>query len=199
MDSVSDQELIEKFRRGQIQAFNVLTWRWQDRLLNFLYRYLGNAAEAEDICQTTFLKAFQKLKHLQDTQKFSVWLYQIALNQVRDYFRKKKRQPVLSFNQTLGNESNDSFETVLADDSEPPDYDLQQKEMQKILSQSLQKISEDQRAVIIMKIFENLKFSEIAVILKIPEGTAKSRLYTGLKSLRTVLKRSHLGEEVWKS
>lgn len=200
MDSVSDQELIEKYKRGQVQAFNVLTWRWQPRILNFLYRYLGNVTDAEDICQTTFLKVFQKLKHLQDTQKFSAWLYQIALNQARDYFRRKKRQSVLSLNQTIGNAADDTLEAILADDSElPPDHDLQQKEMQKILSESLQRISEDQRVVIIMKIFENLKFSEIVDILKVPEGTVKSRLYTGLKSLRTVLEQSHLGKEVWKS
>jgi len=200
LDFPSDAELIEKFRQGQTESFNILVWRWQNRLLNFLYRYLGNRTEAEDICQMTFLKAFQKLKRLQDTQKFSTWLYRIALNQARDFFRRKRNRPVFSLHQTFGEDSDGTLEAVLATDSQPaPDVNLQHKEMQVILQQSLQKISEDQRAVIVLKIFDGLKFSEIADILKIPEGTAKTRLYTGLKSLRTVLEQSHLDKEVWKS
>jgi len=197
---LSDRELIESFRQGDTGAFNLLVWRWQKQVLNFLVRYVGNIPEAEDLTQQTFLKVFKKLRGLKDSRKFSPWLYQIASNQARDHLRHRKKQATVSLNRPINKNSKGSvsFDQVLTDSEERnPEQVLEQNHLQVVLNRSLQEINEEQRMVIVLRFYQGLKFQEIADVLQIPEGTAKTRFYFGLKALRAVLKRRGLTKEVW--
>ena len=101
MTDFSDAELIDRFRSGQHHSFNLLVWRWQKPMLNFLYRFLGNQQDAEDVCQKTFLKVYQKISALKELEKFHLWLYQVAANEARDQLRRRKRQPQVSLDSTF--------------------------------------------------------------------------------------------------
>ena len=199
MNDLNDVDLINRFRKGQTQAFNLIVWRWQKPLLNFLYRFLGNMQDAEDVNQKTFLKVYQKISSLKETDKFQVWLYQIAANEARDLLRRLKNRSFYSFGNQLKLKSN-SDENMILDipDSESMDAEnnIHQAELRKIFEIAMQEIPEEQRAVIVMKIYQDLKFNEIAEILQESLNTIKSRMYYGLKALRQVLQKQNFSEEV---
>ncbi|NOY78780.1 MAG: sigma-70 family RNA polymerase sigma factor [Calditrichaeota bacterium] len=202
MQALTDLELIESFKQGDMHAFNLLVWRWQKPVLNFLVRFVGNIPEAEDLAQQTFLKVFKKLRGLKDPRKFSPWLYRIASNQARDHLRQRKKRAAVSLNRSIDgtSEGETRFDQILADPTmHNPEQLLDQNHLQVVLNRSLQEISEEQRMVIILRFYQGLKFQEIADVLDIPEGTAKTRFYFGLKALRSVFKRRGLTKEVWQA
>ena len=184
MNNLRDAELIERFRKGQIQAFNLLAWRWQKPILNFLYRFLGNVQDSEDACQKTFIKVYQKLIDLQDVNKFRVWLYQVAANQARDQLRHRKRHSFFSL------DSNPK-----RNESSKVEGRAHQIQLKSIFESAMQNIPEEQRVIIVMKVYQDLKFIEIAEALKLPINTVKSRMYYGLKALKEILKKQNLTEE----
>jgi len=200
LQTLADDELIESFRQGDISAFNLLAWRWQKPILNFLTRLAGSVPEAEDLTQQTFLKVYQKLPRLREPQKFSSWLYQIALNLAKDHLRHKRKRRFVSFNRTIDkmNEEEMELDQVLADpNARTPEQILDQRQLQAILNRCLQEISVEQRIIILLRFYQGLKFREIAEILHIPDETAKWRFYSGLKALRIVLNCNGLTREVW--
>lgn len=183
---MTDAELIARFLAGEEEVFNLLAGRWQKRLYNFILRYTGDREEAHDLCQQTLLRAYQSLERLRDPQRFSTWLYQIAVNTCRDEMGRRGRRPTLSLEET----------------GEPPDPEAQgteapllRRELRDWLSRGLQAIPEEQRAVVVMKEYQQLKFTEIAEILKLPVNTVKSRLYYGLSHLRKVLAQWNISQE----
>jgi len=93
---MTDAELIQKFLDGNTEAFNTLVWRWEKNVYNFVLRYLGDREEAKDVCQQTFIRAYRKLRHLRTPEKFSTWLYQIALNICRDEIKRRRNHRTLS-------------------------------------------------------------------------------------------------------
>ena len=185
---MSDAELIEKFLKGDISAFNSLIGRWEKRLYNFILRYLGNRDEAKDLCQETFIRAYRNLKFLRDPQKFSTWMHQIALNTCRDHLKKCQRRNTFSLNgfhnpeETAANPEIEMEKTTVSD----PDMAAQNRDARELLNKALQSIPEEQRVVIIMKEYQGLKFTEIAGALDISVNTAKSRMYYGLSALKKV-------------
>ena len=199
MDSFSDAELIQRYCKGQTQAFNLLVGRWQVPMLNFLYRFLGNAQDAEDVNQRTFMKVYQKLSSLKDVDKFQIWLYQVAANEARDFLRRRKRRSFFSIGSNLGSNS-DSEENVVPEILDPKSSEaesgLYQEELRNIFERAMKEIPEEQRVVIIMKIYQDLKFVEIADILQESLNTVKSRMYYGIKALRQVLQKKNVSEEV---
>ena len=198
MNNLRDAELIERFRKGQIQAFNLLVWRWQKPILNFLYRFLGNVQDSEDACQKTFIKVYQKLIDLQDVNKFRVWLYQVAANQARDQLRHRKRHSFFSLdsNPKRNSEIDDELVPEIPDpESSKVEGRAHQIQLKSIFESAMQNIPEEQRVIIVMKVYQDLKFIEIAEALKLPINTVKSRMYYGLKALKEILKKQNLTEE----
>jgi RNA polymerase sigma-70 factor (ECF subfamily) len=176
---MTDSKLVENFRNGNIEAFNRLVERWQQRIHRFAYRYFASHDEASEITQKTFIKVYKKANTLEDTDKFSAWIYRIANNLCLDETKRagrRKYQPMDALKQ------HPEAEDMLAS----PDQHVQQNDLESILQLALKQIPVEQRIVVIMKEYEGLKFREIADILGEPENTVKSRLYYGLKKLRTL-------------
>lgn len=193
MQHLSDADLIDRFCRGQIHAFNLLVSRWQKPIFNFLYRYLGNVEDAEDACQKTFVKAYRKLSHLKETASFRAWLFQVAANQGRDALRARKRSKILNF----GFNNDDHHEDEIPRDvAEQMDASVHQQQLRQIFECAMKQIPEEQRIVIVLKIYQGLKFIEISEVLDEPVNTVKSRMYYGLRTLRKVLEKQDYDEEV---
>ncbi len=197
MPETNDQDLVERAQKGEIQAFNLLVRRWQKPVLNFLYRFLGNLSDAEEACQRTFIRVYEKLPGLGNGKKFSVWLYRVAANQARDLLRQKKRQRLVSFFEFWQKGSEEEPLEPADPQGLSAEDRLHQEDLRSILLNALQQIPEEQRIIVIMRIFHELKFHEIAEILGEPLNTVKSRMYYGLKSLRNVLEKQHFDREVF--
>ncbi len=190
---MTDAELIRRFRDGESHAFNGLVGRWQSRLYNFILRQVGDREEAHDLSQKVLVKAHRNLRRLRDPQKFSTWIYQIAVNTCRDELRRRKRHPTISL---------ESLETGVAQRpdgmvraSPQTDSGIHECELRDLLNRALQCIPQEQRTIVVMKEYEHLKFTEIAAILKLPVNTVKSRLYYGLGNLRKVMDQWNITRE----
>ncbi len=153
---------------------------WYRRIYLFAYKYIADRDTALEITQKVFIAAFEKLKHLQSPDKFKAWLYRIAVNYCHEEGRKKKRNRWDDLDKLIQQEPP-------LPKGENPEQKLMQQELKDQLLKALSMIPGEQREVVIMKIYEELKFKEIAGILAISENTAKSRLYYGLHALKKIL------------
>ncbi|MBN2030352.1 sigma-70 family RNA polymerase sigma factor [bacterium] len=193
---MTDDVLIERFLEGDIHAFNLLVWRWERPIFNFVYRNLGNEETAQDVCQHVFLRVYKKLKTLRERQKFSSWIYRIALNLCRDEYKKRKNHRLISIESDPEDPPSYSCQQIMDASVQTPEDLCHQQSVSELLKEALMKLPEEQRTVIIMKQYQGLKFIEIADILKQPVNTVKSRLYNGLQSLRIFLEKSKVNKEV---
>lgn len=178
--------MILKAKNGDREAFNKLVSLWYKRIYNYCFKYIGGHDLAMDITQNVFIIVHQKLEQLNDVSRFRAWLYRIAINACHEEIRKSRR---MEFSDGIvANSGEEQSGNQVADDIKyQPDARLHRKDMADLIMKALQKLAEEQRTVVIMKEYEGLKFREIAEALEISENTAKSRLYYGLKHLRTQL------------
>lgn len=197
---MTDIQLIEKFLDGEVNAFNTLVWRWEKSLYNFILRYIGNREEAKDLCQRTFIRVYKNLGRLRNPQKFSSWIYQIAVNICRDEMKRRGRNNTLSLEslQEKSNGQTNMRPEIATASTIDPDEALLNRDLRDVLHRALGEIPEEQRLVIIMKEYQGLKFTEIAEILQTSVNTVKSRMYYGLSGLRKVFKKWKINEEMLK-
>lgn len=181
--ALSDEQLVALTVKGDVSAFNEIVDRWESRLYNFVYRYIGDAEEAKDITQESFVRAYSHLEGFRGQSKFSSWLYQIALNLCRSKLRRQQARPTVS----IDDREEDNPLWALPDERAAPDEQTFEKERAVAVREALAQLPEAQRTVIILKEYNGLKFREIAEILDTPESTVKSRLYHGLENLARAL------------
>lgn len=165
---LDDRKIIERVLNGDTEAFNLLVLQWQKPIFNFILRMIADRDEAMDLCQETFMKAYRELQTLKDRDRFSSWLYRIAHNSCFSRLRKDQGKTFVELDPETGS-ARSSIESRLA------------------VEKALQQLPEDQREVVVLKVYQNLKFEEIAAIQDAPVSTVKSRLYMAFEKLRTIL------------
>ena len=185
----SDEDLMLSCRDGDEVAFETLYRRYEKPIFSFIYRMVLSAADAEDLCQETFLKVFRAKKKYQKTAKFKTWLFQIALNLCRDRIRRMKFRSHLSLNSPAISQDSEETRTgqSICDPSPDPVKRAQSAEMNTLVQQAFTKLPQQQRTVVILRQYHDLKFSEIAEIMNCPLGTAKSLNQRGREKLMKAL------------
>ena len=168
LERVADGIIIERVLDGDTNSFNLLVWQWEKPIYNYILRLIGDRDEAMDLCQETFMKAFRELASLKDRDHFSAWLYRIAHNTCFSRMRRDRGKIHVPL-QPESKTTTSSPEKRLA------------------VERALQTLPEDQREVVILKVFNDLKFEEIAAIQNAPVSTVKSRLYMSFEKLRSIL------------
>jgi RNA polymerase sigma-70 factor (ECF subfamily) len=187
LDIPADEELLASIRNGDTRSLGLLVQRWERPLFRFVFRMLPSREEAQDICQETFLRILTKANLFRPEGKFSTWMYQIALNLTRDHMRKKVRWSAVVVD---GGEGREERATAVAEGRPvTPDSLLAESEHRTAVRRALTRLPAEQREVLVLKEFQGLKFREIAELLNCPESTVKSRMYYGLKGLKTTLAR----------
>lgn len=182
---LTDKDLVERTIQGDPNAFNLLVSRWEKRLFNYIYRLVGNRDDALDICQETFLKAYQQISYLRDYKKFKSWLFKIGRNFSITYYRSKnqsKTSNVVENQQELDNLLLRKYREKSGNQRK-----LEPAELRLLVEGALNKLNFEQRETVVLKIFEGLKFNEIANISGCPVSTVKSRMYLGLNQLKDIL------------
>ncbi|MDR3623267.1 MAG: sigma-70 family RNA polymerase sigma factor [Paludisphaera borealis] len=175
--------------------FNELVHRYERELFRYLARYLGDPSLAEDVFQNTFLQIHLKRGLYEDGRPFRPWLYAIATHQAVDTLRKVGRHPTVSLDQRLApaqadSESGSLLDMLVNDDSGPL-ADLQEQERQQWVRDSIERLPDSLRQTLILAYHQDLKYREIADILKIPVGTVKSRLHAALAKLQQMARTAH--------
>lgn len=183
--------LIRACQEGDPSSFNMLVWRWEKPLYNFIYKYVGNATLAEDLVQDTFIRVLKSIKRYTHQGSFSTWLYRIAVNLCKDHL-KRKRLPMVSLHDyyTTGSGEKIYVQDRVADERTRTDDSLKAEEREELVRRLLAGLPEEQRIVILLKEYQELTFREIAEVLEVPEGTVKSRLYHALKAMKENLERT---------
>ena len=179
MNKQDDPYLARLAQNGHRESFRIIADRWYPAIYRFAYGYFGNRADASEIAQKTMIKVHQNIQTLKEVDSFKSWIYRIANNLCLD---EKKR---------AGRRKSEPLTLVSKDEQlseNSPVHDLEIKELNRIIQQALNELPEDLRSVVILKQFEEMTFSEIAGILEVPEGTAKTRMYKGLNQLSSTLK-----------
>ena len=169
--AVEDADLIQKTRRGDVEAYNLLISRWETRVFNYLLRITRNREDALDLSQDVFLKAYQSIRKLEDPARFGPWLFRIAHNEAHSLFRKRKPES--------GEQVFSGQETVF--------HSGPALEVQLAISSALDRLRPEHREVVLLKVFEGFKFEEMAEILDCPVSTVKSRLYAAFDLLKDQL------------
>lgn len=184
MDDIS---LVKQAQTGDADAFNELARRWQGKIHRFVYGFFGNADDAGEITQKTLIRVYRKVQDLDDPDRFSSWIYRIANNLCLDELKRAGRRRSSSLN---------GEEELIADsESRTPAGQLESRELGELIRDALVLLPDEQRIVIVLKEYEGMKFREIADILDEPENTVKSRMYYGLKSLRSTLTKWNIPKE----
>ncbi len=181
-----ETRLIEQCRHGDETAFNAIMERYKRPILNFVFRMIGDATEAEDIAQETFVRAYRNLRKLafrQTGAAFSTWLFQIARHAALDSLRGRKRRPTESFGaleangETVPGHGRTAAENAVA------------RETGELIAAAVALLPEDQRAAFILSEYENLSYARIAAIMKCSEKSVEARLYRARRFLRRKLTR----------
>lgn len=182
----TDEQLISNYLSGDESAVAELVQRYLKLVFNFLLRFVGNnIAEAEDLTQVVFIKAWSNLKKFKPEKKFKIWLFSIAKNVAIDYLRKKKIYTVSKITDDSGDEQ-DIWE-IIADPRPSAQQELEQQELVQELDLVIDRLAPDEKMILLFYYQEELNFREIAELLGQSIDTVKSRQRRALVKLRKIL------------
>lgn len=187
LNRCTDEDLLDRFCRGQAETFGVLVRRYERELYGYLRRYLGDASLAEDVFQNTFLQVYVKSGQYEPGRPVRPWLYTIATHQAIDAMRRNGRHQAVSLDEkwTEGGEGEIAGLLELLHSRGPSPLDAATaQERQEQVRASVDRLPDFLRQVLILAYYQGLKYREIADILEIPVGTVKSRLHAALVKLQ---------------
>jgi RNA polymerase sigma-70 factor (ECF subfamily) len=168
-DTQNDEELMLLYQKGDERAFEVLYWRHQRGIFNFICHFIGGSGnQAEELLQDVFLKVVKASKRYEPSAKFTTWLYQIARNSCIDHFRKMKHRKTTSLAQPIDSEEEMVLESTIAGTNTSPEKAAQISELALVLKEAIAALPEDQREVFLMREDLNLSFAEISELIGCP-------------------------------
>jgi RNA polymerase sigma-70 factor (ECF subfamily) len=180
----SDEELIARFQEGDEQAYTELVNRYRDKLITFVYRFVNDMEQAEDIIQDTMLKLYTHKHYYRNIAKFSTWIYTIAGNLAKTELRKRKNRKVTNISQ-MGPEDRDYELPSVAPET---DEVVQSEYIEKKIQAAIQNLPLHFRTVTILRDIQELSYEEISKIVEVPLGTVKSRINRARLQLQKELK-----------
>ena len=170
-------ELIAAHLNGDARAFEVLVDRYQVRLLNFVYRMIGDRERAEDLVQEAFLRVYRHLDRFDPARKFSTWLYTIASNLAKNELRNRSRSPLVLFQYFRQRQNeNESRPYEYEDSATRPDDLYSRRQLRELVDRTVVKLASRHREVFVLRELEGKSYEEIAEITQCNLGTVKSRL-----------------------
>jgi RNA polymerase sigma-70 factor (ECF subfamily) len=186
-----DFDAVDRCRRGDDGAFEGLVMRYQKRMLNISYRITGSYEDACEVAQDSFLSAYRNLGGFKGQSRFSTWLYAIAVNlsknRVQQMKTRAQREPYSTDDPVAGDDGEMRHEPQSPDPS--PIEALEKKERDIKIQECINGLDPEFRSVIVLRDVQGFSYGEICSILRIAEGTVKSRLFRARESVSDCLKR----------
>jgi RNA polymerase sigma-70 factor (ECF subfamily) len=173
---LEDAGVVTAFLGGEERAFQELVDRYQTRLLNFVYRTIGDREKAEDLVQEVFIRVYRHLHRFDRSKKFSTWIYTIASNLAKNELRNRSRNPLVLFQTIRKNWQDDDRPLQFEDTTARPDDLFRKRHLRELVEDSVAKLPAHHREVFVLRELEGKSYEEIAEITECNLGTVKSRL-----------------------
>lgn len=182
----NDQQLVQRVQKGDKSAFDLLVLKYQHRVLKLVGRFVSDAAEAEDVAQEAFIKAYRALPAFRGDSAFYTWLYRIAINTAKNALVSNRRRPV-DFDLDL--QDPDQYERhARLKEADTPEGVLLTDEIREVVEHALEQLPEDLRTAIVLRELEGLSYEEIAEAMDCPVGTVRSRIFRAREAIDKRLK-----------
>ncbi|HEV7444338.1 MAG: polymerase sigma factor [Gammaproteobacteria bacterium] len=185
---VSDLSLVRRVQSGDKGAFDALVRKYQHKLVKLVMRYVRNPAEAEDIAQEAFIKAYRALPQFRGDSAFYTWLYRIAINTAKNAVVSRDRSPI-EYNIDRNDATEESYDMQgRMKDSETPEGLVLTDEIRRTVNAAIEALPEDLKTAIVLRELDGLSYEEIAAAMDCPVGTVRSRIFRAREAIDTRLR-----------
>jgi RNA polymerase sigma-70 factor (ECF subfamily) len=182
-----DALLVDRARRGETRAFEMLVVKYQRRIERLIARMVRDVDLVEDIAQESFIRAYRALPQFRGDSAFYTWLYRIAVNTAKKALVDLKRDPLVTESALAGRDEDDADETSRNErelsDGETPEAVLASKEIAQTVNAAIEALSDDLRQAITLREIEGLSYEEIAELMNCPIGTVRSRIFRAREAI----------------
>jgi RNA polymerase sigma-70 factor, ECF subfamily len=176
LQGMDDSALVEAYIQGNQLAFSEIVCRYETRLINFVYRTIGDRDRAEDLVQEVFIRIYRHLHRFDRSKKFSTWAYTIASNLAKNELRNRSRNPLVLFQTMQGSSDDEERPLQFEDATSRPDDLYRKRHLRELVEDTVAKLPEHHRQVFVLRELEGKSYEEIAEITDCNLGTVKSRL-----------------------
>jgi len=176
-----DELLVERVQQGDKRAFDLLISKYQHRIISLVGRYVSDPAEAMDVAQEAFIKAYRAIDRFRGDSAFYTWLYRIAINTAKNWLVARKRRPPSSDIDAADAEQYD-IESRLKEQG-TPENELLREEIKKTVFEAIADLPDDLRTAIMLREMEGMSYEDIAVTMDCPIGTVRSRIFRAREAI----------------
>jgi len=176
---IDEKSVIEKIKKGDIDSYSILINEYQNNIYSLCLSIVKNVDDALDLTQEAFLIAYENIKNFKQEAKFSTWVYRIAYNLCVNFIKRK--------GEIFSLEDEDITNVEIEDKTSSIWEEIEKDERVKMISEGLKRIKDSDRLIIELKDIKGLTYEEISIILSIPMGTVKSKLYRARENLKKVV------------
>ena len=187
LKAMDDADVVASFLGGEERAFQEIVERYQGRLLNFVYRTIGDREKAEDLVQEVFIRVYRHLHRFDRSKKFSTWVYTIASNLAKNELRNRSRNPMVLFQTIRKNWQDDDRPLQFEDPYSRPDDLYRKRHLRDLVEDTVGKLPSHHRQVFVLRELEGKSYEEIADITGCNLGTVKSRLNRARNSFAKII------------
>ena len=170
-----DQQIVDRVKQGDKQAFNLLVTKYQRKIINLVSRYVSNQSDIADVVQEVFISAYRFLPTFRNDSAFYTWLYRIAVNTAKNYLVVNSKKSGSNEIDIMDAETFDTSDQLR--DIADPEHMLSSEQVHKTIMKALQSLPEDLRIVITLREIDGLSYEEIAEVVGCPVGTVRSRIF----------------------
>ncbi len=181
-----DQQLVERVQKGDKRAFDVLVGKYQHKIVSLVSRYVSDHAEALDVSQEAFIKAYRAIGRFRGDSAFYTWMYRIAINTAKNHLVSQSRRPPLSDVDATDAEQF-QVDTRLKDRGSP-EHELLKEEIEKTINDAISALPEDLRVAITLREMDGMSYDDIATTMDCPIGTVRSRIFRAREAIDTRLR-----------
>ena len=177
----TDIQLVERVKRGDKRAFDVLVLKYQHKIVGLVGRYIRDSDEVLDVTQEAFIKAYRAIPRFRGDSAFYTWLYRIAINTDKNYLVSRSRRPPDSDIDVSDGEFQP--DSAVLRDVASPESTLATEQLEKVIYSAIDNLPEELKVAVMLREFEGLSYEEIAVVMECPVGTVRSRIFRAREAI----------------